>query len=312
MIAAKQIDFFTEAEKSLLRAILYFDVFNYPITAEEAFAFAPSAVNTFSYQKSLDKLVAEGLIFQLGKFYSTQNDRELVSQRIKGNALAEEKMKTARKYSLLIASFPFVRAVMLSGSISKGFMNEKSDIDYFIVTEAKRLWIVRTALAIFRRVFLFNSHKNLCTNYFIDTANLAIPDQNIFTATELCTLRPTYGSNVIEEFQAANQWALGILPQGKFNREITSGGKYFLKGVIEYFLSFSAIDNLNRWLMKKSIQFWKRKYAHVANTPDFELAFRSKEGVSKSHPRFFQKRALEQFDQKVRAFEVVHGVNLSR
>jgi hypothetical protein len=58
--------------------------------------------------------------------------------------------------------------------------------------------------------------------------------------------------------------------------------------------------------------FWKRKYAHVANSPDFEIAFRSKEGVSKSHPRFFQKRALEQFEQKIKVFEAVHGVNLSR
>src|SRR5437868_401957 len=131
MIAARQIDYITEADKALLRAIIYFDIFHYPITAEEAFAFAPLPVNTFSYQKSLDKLVSEGLVFQMGKFYSIQNNSQLVDIRIKGNALAEEKMKTARRYSRLISSFPFVRAVLLSGSISKGFMDEASDIDYF-------------------------------------------------------------------------------------------------------------------------------------------------------------------------------------
>jgi hypothetical protein len=311
MIAARQIDHFTETDRSLLRAIIYFDIFNYPITAEEAFTFSASSLNAFTYQHSLDKLVAEGLIFQIGNFYSIQNDLQLANERIKGNALAEKKMETARKYSRLVASFPFVRAVMLSGSISKGFMNEESDIDYFIITEAKRLWIVRTALAVFRRLLLFNSHKNLCTNYFIDTANLVIPDQNIFTATEMCTLRPTYGGDAIEKFQAANQWAHTILPQGKFNHEATTNKKYVIKGLIEFLFSFRAVDNLNQWLMNKSILFWKRKYAHVVNTPDFEIAFRSKEGVSKSHPRFFQKRALSQLEQKVRAFEVVHGVSLS-
>ncbi len=311
MIAARQVDYFSEEDKSLLRAILYFDIFHYPITAEEAFAFAPSMVNAFSYQKSLDRLVADGLIFRIGNFYSIKNNPQLVDQRIRGNALAEEKMKTARKYSRLIASFPFVRAVMLSGSISKGFMNEKSDIDYFIITEARRLWIVRMAFAIFRRVFLFNSHKNLCTNYFIDTSNLAIPDHNLFTATELCTLRPTYGQEVVEKFQNANQWAFTILPQGKFNREATPDGKRRVKEVIEKFFSSSTIDRFNKWLMEKSVRFWRKKYAHVADSPDFEIAFRSKEGVSKSHPRFFQKRALERFDQKVKLFENSHGVDLS-
>ena len=119
MIAARQIDYFTKEDKSLLQAIVYFDIFNYPITAEEAFAFAPSEVNPFSYNESLRKLASEGLIFQIGNFYSIQNNPLLADKRIKGNALAEEKMKTARKYSGLISSFPFVRAVLLSGSISK-------------------------------------------------------------------------------------------------------------------------------------------------------------------------------------------------
>ena len=311
MNAVKQINYFTDGDKALLRAILYFDIFDYPITAEEAIAFAPSSVNIFSYDKTLEKLVSEKLIFRLGNFYSIRNNQQLAERRIRGNELAEQKMKTARRFSNLISYFPFVRAILLSGSISKGFMDETSDIDYFIVTEAKRLWIVRTALAIFRRVFLFNSHKNLCTNYFIDTDNLSIPDQNIFTATELSTLKPMYGQLIIQEFNSANQWAFSILPQGKFNETTPQDKKQYIKNRIERVFSFTAMDNLNQWLMKKSMQFWRRKYAHAVSAPDFEIAFRTKEGVSKSHPRFFQKRALEQFEIRVQNFEAQHGLDLS-
>ncbi len=311
MIAAKQINYFTDGDKALLRAILYFDIFDYPITVEEAMAFAPSSVNIFSYDKALEKLVSDKLIFRLGNFYSIQNNQQLAERRIRGNELAEKKMKTARRFSKLISHFPFVRAILLSGSISKGFMDEASDIDYFIVTEAKRLWIVRTSLAIFRRVFLLNSHKNLCTNYFIDTDNLSIPDQNIFTATELCTLRPMYGQLIIQEFHSANQWAFSILPQGKFNGTAPPERKQFVKDAMEKIFSFAAMDNVNQWLMKKSMLFWRRKYAHAVSAPDFEIAFRTKEGVSKSHPRFFQKRALEQFEIKIQNFENQHGLDLS-
>src|SRR6185369_1020544 len=126
MIAARHIVYFAETDKALLRAIAYFDVFNYPITAQEAMQFAPASLNTFSYKQSLEKLVSMGLIFCFGDFYSIQNNPQLVERRLQGNGLAEKKMKTARRYARLIFLFPFVRAVLLSGSISKGFMDEES------------------------------------------------------------------------------------------------------------------------------------------------------------------------------------------
>jgi hypothetical protein len=311
MIAARQIDYFTLEDKALLHAILYFDIFNYPITAEEAIAFAPLSVNAFSNVEALEKLVSEKLIFRFGNFYSAQNNPQLADRRIGGNELAVKKMKAARRFSQIVSSFPFVRAVLLSGSISKGYMDEKSDIDYFIITEAKRLWIVRTALAVFRRVFLFNSHTNLCTNYFIDMENLSIPDQNIFTATELCTLIPMYGQDVVQRFNQANSWALKILPHAKFNNAECLDKHEVIKNRIENIFSFSSMNILNQWLMKKSMYFWKRKYAHALSSSDFEIAFRTKEGVSKSHPRFFQRRALEQFKIKIQDFETRHGLDLT-
>src|SRR6185369_15787589 len=184
MNAALQSSYFSEEEKNFLKALLYFDIFYYPLTAEEVVRFSPVVVNSSPYH-FLERLVSQKLLFQFQNFYSLQDDSQLAVRRFKGNALANKKMKTARRFSKLVSLFPFVRAVMLSGSISKNYMDENSDIDFFIVTEVNRLWVVRTALAIFRRIFLFNSHKNLCTNYFVDNHNLEIRDKNIFTAIEL-------------------------------------------------------------------------------------------------------------------------------
>src|SRR6185295_18883003 len=179
-------------------------------TAEEVARFSPEVIN--SSHQFLERLVSLKLLFRFQNFYSLQDDSQLVTRRVSGNALASKKMKTAKRFSKIVSFFPFVRAVMLSGSISKNYMDENSDIDYFIVTEANRLWVVRTALAVFRRVFLFNSHKNLCTNYFVDSQNLEIRDKNIFTAIELCTTKPMFGRSTIEKFQEANKWAFSFLP----------------------------------------------------------------------------------------------------
>lgn len=310
MIAAKRVDFFTSVDKALLRSVLYFDIFNYPITAAEARSFAPFSIGD-DCERALDNLVTQGILFKHRGFYSVRNDDELVTKRLEGNRLAEQRMKTATKFSRLIASFPFVRAVMLSGSISKNFMDENSDIDYFIVTEAKRLWIVRTALVVFRRIFFFNSLRNFCVNYFVDTNNLAIPDRNIFTATEFATLRPMYGTSAISKLQKENQWVETSLPQRPFDTTKPNDQDFYLKKGIEAIARIAPLDRINTWLMKFSESRWKRKYQQEYKAEDFEVAFRCREGVSKCHPRFFQKKALSQLEGKIRTFEFQHGIDLS-
>ena len=299
-----------EGEKSFLRALLYFDIFNYPLTEEEIVRFSTSSI-PFSSGKILEQLISHGLVFKLGQFYSVQSDITLSNRRILGNKLAKERMQSAKTYSKLVASFPFVKAVMLSGSLSKGFMDEKSDIDYFIITDPDRLWVVRSALAIFRRLFLFNSHKNLCTNYFIDTENLAIPDRNYFTAIEFCTLVPMYGEKTIQDFRSANGWVESFLPACHL-RSIESDDKaYQIKNILRKSLPQNLLSKLNLRLMEATIKYWKRKYAGPLNDADFEVAFRSRPGVSKSHPQFFQKKVLNRLSEKMKLFQEQHGVDLS-
>ncbi|HLZ17484.1 MAG TPA: nucleotidyltransferase domain-containing protein [Cyclobacteriaceae bacterium] len=309
MNAVRQASYLMEEEKHLLRALLYFDIFDYPLTAEEIVQF--SSATLFASRQALERLTAQGIIFRFQDFYSLQNNPGLVTRRLNGNALAEQKMKTAKKFSKLVSLFPFVRAVMLSGSISKGYMDEKSDIDYFIITEANRLWMVRTSLAVFRRIFLFNSHRNLCTNYFIDSQHLEIGEKNIFTAIELGTTKPMFGGSAIEQFQNANAWTQVYLPNLNLNTDKAAEPRLPLKRAIEKMFSFKMIDRVNRWLMNKTISHWRRRYGRGMDNADFEIAFRSTTGVSKSHPQFYQKKVLSRFAEKIRNFQTQNGIDLS-
>src|SRR5689334_850217 len=112
MNAARQSSYISEEEKSFLRALLYFDIFNYPLTAEEVVRFSREVINSSPHQL-LDRLVSQKLLFQFQKFYSLQNNSQFATRREKGNALAIKKMKTARRFSRFVSLFPFVRAVML-------------------------------------------------------------------------------------------------------------------------------------------------------------------------------------------------------
>jgi hypothetical protein len=311
MNAARQFTYLMAEEKYFLRTLLYFDIFNYPLTAEEIIQYLPVLAN-LSADTVLSNLRSQKILFRFRNFYSLKNDPEMAVKRLQGNALAEKRMKEANRFSRLVYSFPFVRAVMLSGSISKGYMDEASDIDYFIITEPNRLWLVRTALAIFRRVFLFNSGKNLCTNYFIDTQNLEINEKNIFTAIELSTLQPMFGHSEITKFQSANPWVLSFLPNIRYKNGGIRDTKPFLKAAIERILSYRLFDLVDLWLMNRTTTYLKRRYAHeLVSAHDFEIAFRSTPGVSKSHPRFFQKKVLIRYAKKIMDFEMQHGIDLS-
>jgi hypothetical protein len=63
--------------------------------------------------------------------------------------------------------------------------------------------------------------------------------------------------------------------------------------------------------MNKSIAYWKSRYKNGVHPADFEIAFRSTAGISKSHPQFFQKKVLTLYEQKIKDFETKNGIDLS-
>jgi hypothetical protein len=299
-----------QQEKNILLPLLYFDIFNYPLTEEEIMRFAPSPLAA-DFGSDLVNLTDRQLVYRFGDYYSVTNDPSSVDRRKAGNALAQKKMPTARKFARLMASFPFVRAVMLSGSISKGYMDDRSDIDYFIIAESGRLWLVRTAMALFRRIFLLNSHKYFCTNYFVGSKALEIGEKNIFTAVETATLKPVYGKNPFFDFQSANSWCDSFLPNRTIENGVEKERDFFLKKGWEKILSLSLFDKLDDWLMVQSIKHWKKKYGQQLNTHDFLIAFQSTPQVSRSHPNFYQKKVLSRYAKKIKAFEEEQGISLS-
>lgn len=240
------------------------------------------------------------------------DDSSMKVRREKGNALAQKRLPLAARMSSLISSFPFVRGVGISGSLSKNYMDEKSDIDFFIITTPGRLWVARTLLVLFKKIFLFNSFRYFCVNYLISEDNLEIEDKNIFTATELVTLIPMYGADIFRLFYAENGWAFRHLPNSNLRpmdgiRPARARG---LKWVAERLLSGSLGRALDHRFMQLTIRHWKRKFPEYSRT-EFHHAFRSRRNVSKHHPQNFQRKVLEALESRIRDFEARHHVSLA-
>ncbi|MEP7170869.1 MAG: nucleotidyltransferase domain-containing protein [Bacteroidota bacterium] len=301
-----------EPERGILSSLLYFDIFKYPLTKSELRKFCHSTIHSSEeFNEALDFLLNKKLINHSGGFYFVKDDFSIVERRINGNLLAEEFNSIAKKYSRIISKFPFVRAVFISGSLSKGYMDKESDIDYFIITAPGRLWLCRTLLVLFKKIFLLNSHKYFCVNYFIDENNLEIPDKNIFTATELVTLIPMINHDLFEKFIRANKWTNNFIPNANsLNTGIKEKEKMFhFKFYLENFFNGSAGNKLDDFCLKTTLKFWKKKFIHFSKE-DFKNALRSKKDVSKHHPNKFQEKVLFLYEEKIKRFEKSQLISL--
>ena len=296
----------------LLRTVLYFDVFDHPVTAEELQHFSLDTSNNTGVRSELDQLVQDGLLFCYDGHYSIRpHAKKLVERRRKAEQVALEATEKAYSRSKYIGQFPYVRAAYISGSMAKGVMYEKGDVDFFIITKPGRLWVARTLLILYKKVFLLNSHEFFCVNYFIDSDNLEIEEQNLFSATEAVTLRPIYDSGLYDQFMSANSWVNEYFPNHPANEVIYNGETSRpIAKVIEVMLNNRLGDMLDRFFMKNTLRFWKKKFSHFEND-DFEVAMKTRTYVSKHHPRNFQRKVMEALDSRITEFENKHNVRLS-
>lgn len=298
----KLAELLSPTEVSVLSALVYYDIFRYPLTKAEITKLAHYyKSDSREIHDALLGLEKKKLVVHRDNFYQLRENESEISRRLNGNKMAEQALKRSQKYSRLISHFPFVKAVWISGSLSKGVMDKNSDIDYFIITEPGKLWISRTLLILFKKIFLFNSRRNFCLNYFIDSKSLEIQDRNIFTSTEILSLLPVYNAELFHEFVQANKWSLDFFPNNPapiHSHYASKPVKYSLfKKSTEALINFLSPKKIDSFCFNLTLRFWKKKFKDYDKI-EFETDFKSRKNISKHHPGSFQKKVLKAYDEK--------------
>src|ERR1700730_12021598 len=96
---------------SILKVLVYFDLFDYPLNQEEIGLFINQKVNSDELSRGLNQLIDSGIIFRFKEFYCLKNDPSWVERRKTGNQKAIATLPTAYRISAFLYSFPFVRGV---------------------------------------------------------------------------------------------------------------------------------------------------------------------------------------------------------
>jgi len=299
----------TDEHRSILKTLLYYQIFRFPLRLDELHRFSSYGYNgRGSVDESVDQLVEWGLVRRHEEWVFLGETKD-IKERCNAERLAEKVMPRALRRSRFIARFPFVRGVALSGTLSKGIFDKGDDVDFFVITARDRLWICRTLLMTFKKAFLLNSKRTFCINYFITEDNLVIPNQNRFTAAEIAWLKPTVNAQLFSDFFASNNWTRLCLPNWRPVNVNEASDLPTKRSFAEWIFSGPLGARIDDRCREAIVARNRRKYKEL-NSSQFNNALRASSKVSKHHPRSLEEKILQQFSDKVLAFEKDHNVDL--
>lgn len=207
------------SEHQVLKTLLYFEIFNYPLTKEEIWQFTTvNEKNKTDFFKSLEKYK----ISTYKNFYFLKGKNKLVNLRLKREKISNTKIKKLQKIISILKLLPSVSFVGISGALSMKNCDIDDDMDIFIIAKQDLVWFTRLTLVIILILMKVYRRKNdkdvkdkVCLNFIIGNLNLAFSKdkQDLYLAHEIVQLNPVFDrDNTYVSFINANKWIIKYLP----------------------------------------------------------------------------------------------------
>ena len=293
---------------AILRVLLYYDLFDYPLTTKEISLFLETAQFGLEEIEEALRFLAEDNIVRSAQGYWFLGDQtsQIVRKRLRMEEEGERMWNIARRFARFMRMVPFVRAVFISGQLSRYIADQKSDIDYFIVTAPGRLWIVRTIFVLFRRTVLLNNRKFFCTNYYVTTDNLEIRERNPYVACETASLKPLWNSSLFEKFARANhEWINLFYPNFDYRlierREGIPERRSLIQRLVESLIPQGLAKRLDTRLLKSTREFWHQKFPE-REEEFYQSALLCRPDESRAHPDDLSSEIMRRYNASLKRY----------
>lgn len=203
-------------EQSILKTLLYADIFNFPLKKNEIWRFLIT-----------DRKINSNLLFKnissINKFIEVKDDyffikgkSRLTNLRRKREKESLKKLLKARAIIEKISFIPTIKLIGISGALSMKNSDEDDDIDLFVISKKGFAWTTRFMLVLILILLRSYRHKNskifadkICLNMILDEENILFKknNQNLYTAHEIVQLIPVLDKgNVYQKFISKNNW----------------------------------------------------------------------------------------------------------
>lgn len=251
-----------DARTDVLRLVLYFDIFQHPLREAELVRLVdpgqPDRVHD-----AVVGLVARGELDLRRSHVFRPGRKDLIGRRNERAANAERLWPYARLASQALARLPFVRGVLVTGSLSKGSTAPGDDVDFMVLTAPGRVWTLHSSLQVLRRSLPRPLRDLFGSNYLLAEDRPLIGDRNLFTAIELATAVPMVGPEACARLMKANDWVRRFVPGLDWCVERALAAPPLPAGVrrVEDRLPAGLLDRAEPLARRAWGGFWSRKYA---------------------------------------------------
>lgn len=255
-----------QIEDSILRTVLYADVFDYCLSLQQVFRLliSPVAVALPELADVLEGSRRLHLCLKRRNGCVVARGREsLLELRVKRDAYTACLWPRALTFGKQMSTLPFVRAVAISGALAAGNpTSSHDDVDYFIITASGRVWFARALVILMVRAGRLSGFE-ICPNFMLAQHSLVISDRDVFTAHEIAQLRPVAGLSFFSIFFEENQWVRKFLPNFELAPKEAgqlSGLCPYHKRILETCLAGRLGDLLESWEYGRKLREFEPKF----------------------------------------------------
>ncbi|MBN2087736.1 hypothetical protein JW758_05295 [Candidatus Peregrinibacteria bacterium] len=203
---------------SIIKTIKYFDLFDFPLTAEEILEYLyeyDKPVHIKEIKGTLKEMVEAETIEEIKEHYILKGRRNILETRKTRKFIAEKYWNRVKLYGIYMRDVPFVKMVGICNNLAYDNSSEQSDIDLFIVIKPGRMWIARFILTLVLHFYGVRRYKDkiagrFCLSFFVTTnelnmGKLQIKPEDPYLAYWTKLLCPIYGEETYEEFKTENE-----------------------------------------------------------------------------------------------------------
>jgi hypothetical protein len=287
----------TSRELAIARSVIYASLFDYPLTLEQLHETLIESDQTraeilavYEGSELLQHIVEhrDGFFFPAGR-------ADLIAER-RRREVRSAAFLTRHAFALrLICALPFTRLVALSGSVAHRNLEADGDLDLFIVTRGRHVWMVTVMLLVLTK--LIRRRRIVCANFIVADSHLALEQQDLFTANQAIHLEPLIGGDLLDELLAANPFVAIYYPNSRRRApqppplRTRSRALGFAKGLLELVIGLPS--PIVEAVCRRAYAWHLRRRAGSWRSPE---QVRLQSDYLKLHTQSHRRAVLDRFD----------------
>lgn len=265
-----------------MKTVAYFDMFDFPLTALEIW-------QNLAVKRDLIEVInvlEQGLeaIENRNGFYFLAGRGVTAETRLKRYAATDRKFKRALALMKIYKFIPWLEMAAIGNLMGAHNLREESDIDLFIITEPKRIWLTRFFCVLIAKILGLRpspdrSQDRICLSFFVsigqmDLSRLMLNNStligeqapDVYFIHWLADLTPIYDpKGIYEKFIKANSWLRDYLPNWQsrlvsLRRDRGSAWPEFYGEMIDL-----SIGGLEPWFKKQQLKLLPDELRRLMN-----------------------------------------------